>query len=366
MRTTQRYIHGQIYKAVLFVAAGFLLLFAFFDVLNELSFTSRTPVPYGLANSLAYIGLLVPGHAYELLPMAVLIGSIFVMASLAQNSEFTILRTSGLGPWRALRSLLWLGGLFALLTFVAGDYITPRTEKMAQFYKAQFEGNVTAGRTGAWIKESVAGLDRIVNVQQLTPDGQMRNVRVFDFDAQGFLAQLRKAESASFAQGSWQLHNVSSSVLTGAFGEQQKVERQNVPSMTLATTIQQSMVAAALLNPNRMSTYELWRYISHLKDNNQSARNYEIQFWRKVFYPLSCLVMVMLALPFAYLHFRSANITTMVFVSEAIGISFFLLNNMFGYIGNMRAWVPWLAAGLPSLFYMAVSLFAFNWLVRHR
>ena len=87
MRTTQRYIHGQIYKAVLFVAAGFLLLFAFFDVLNELSFTSRTPVPYGLANSLAYIGLLVPGHAYELLPMAVL-----APASVSSSSGASCLR----------------------------------------------------------------------------------------------------------------------------------------------------------------------------------------------------------------------------------------------------------------------------------
>ena len=51
----------------------------------------------------------MPSHLYELLPIAVLIGTIFVMARLAQSSEYTILRTSGLGPWRALRTLLVLG-----------------------------------------------------------------------------------------------------------------------------------------------------------------------------------------------------------------------------------------------------------------
>ena len=105
MRIVSRYINTQIFKAVLFVTTGFLALFAFFDVLSDLSFTSRTANTYGLGNSLAYIVMLLPGHTYELLPIAVLIGAVFVMASLAQSSEFTILRTSGLGPWRALRSL---------------------------------------------------------------------------------------------------------------------------------------------------------------------------------------------------------------------------------------------------------------------
>ena len=55
-------------------------------------------------------GLLeLPGHFYELLPIAVLIGTIYALARLAQSSEFTILRTGGLGPGRALRLLALLG-----------------------------------------------------------------------------------------------------------------------------------------------------------------------------------------------------------------------------------------------------------------
>ena len=76
--------------------------------------------------------------------------------------------------------------------------------------------------------------------------------------------------------------------------------------------------------------------------------------------------MVLLALPFAYLHFRSGNITTVVFIGVVVGVSFFLLNNLFGYIANLREWLPWVSAAVPSLIYMALSLFAFRWLVRYR
>lgn len=370
MRTARRYIYWQILKAVAFITVSFLALFAFFDALNDLAFTSRTAIPYGWRNSFIYVGLLLPGHAYELLPIAVLIGTIFVMASLAQSSEFTILRTSGLGPWMALRNLLWLGAFFAVFTFLVGDYLTPRSEKAAQFYKAQFEGNVTAGRTGAWIKENVDGLDRIVNVQELTPDGQMRNIRIFDFDAEGFLTRLRKAESGTFVQGGWQLANMRDNVLNtparSGVDQQQHIAHTTASAFLLQTDIQQSLVAAALLKPDRMSTYELYRYVSHLKANAQSAHLYELEFWRKLLYPLTCLVMTILALPFAYLHFRSGNITTAVFIGVIVGISFFMLNNVFGYIGNINAWTPWLVAAAPCLIYMLGALLTFRWLVLHR
>jgi lipopolysaccharide export system permease protein len=55
-----------------------------------------------------------------------------------------------------------------------------------------------------------------------------------------------------------------------------------------------------------------------------------------------------------------------VFLGVMLGISFFLLSNVFGYIGNLRAWAPWLVAAAPSLLYSLVSLGAFGWLVlRH-
>lgn len=82
-----------------------------------------------------------------------------------------------------------------------------------------------------------------------------------------------------------------------------------------------------------------------------------------MFYPLGCLVMMVLALPFAYLHFRSGNISGYMFIGVMAGISFFLLNNVFGFIGNLRNWQPWIAAATPGLIYSLLSLGAFGWLV---
>jgi lipopolysaccharide export system permease protein len=73
--------------------------------------------------------------------------------------------------------------------------------------------------------------------------------------------------------------------------------------------------------------------------------------------------MMVLALPFAYLHFRSGNIAGFVFLGVLVGISFFLLNNVFGFIGNLRNWVPWVAAAVPGILYSILALATFGWLV---
>ncbi|MDB5868150.1 MAG: permease YjgP/YjgQ family protein [Polaromonas sp.] len=381
MKTIRRLIYGEVLASIALVALGFLALFFFFDLVDELQYLGKTngisDSIYLVRHALLYVALLVPNHLYELLPISVLIGSIFVMSRLAQSSEYTILRTSGLGPWRALKLLLWLGAFFVALSFAVGDYIAPVSERAAQLLKARYQGKITVGQTGAWLKEKQAVNNFVVNVKELSPDNEMRGVRIYEFNNKGLIVSTTDAPVAAFSKDAhWLLRNASrvefdvpagaTSSSPGAARQQAKVIRTTLESFRWPTDISAEMVSVALLKPERMATLDLFNYIRHLEDNGQSAQRYEIEFWKKVFYPLSCLVMVMLALPFAYLHFRSSSIAAYVFAGVMIGISFFLLNNVFGYIGNLRNWQPWLAAATPGLIYMAISMGAFGWLVLRR
>ncbi len=377
MKTIRRLIYVEVLSTIALVAAGFLALFFFFDLVDELQYLGKgnglngAESIYQIRHALLYVGLLVPNHLYELLPISVLIGTIMVMARLAQSSEFTILRTSGLGPWRALRLLLWLGAFFAIFSFAVGDYLAPASERAAQLLKARYQNRITIGQTGAWLKEKQAHNSYVVNVKELTPNNEMRGVQIFEFDGKGLIVSTTQAPLAQFAPDAWQLQQASRAefdVRAGSTDQQDvaKVSRAVLPVYRWPTGISMEMVSAALLKPERMAAIDLFSYIRHLDANGQTAQRYEIEFWKKVFYPLSCVVMVMLALPFAYLHFRSGGIAAYVFAGVMIGISFFLLNNVFGYIGNLRNWQPWLAAATPGLLYMAVSLGAFAWLVFKR
>jgi lipopolysaccharide export system permease protein len=367
MKTMRRLIYREVLISVSFVAVSFLALFFFFDFVDELQNVGKNGNGYTVGHAVTYVLLQVPSHLYELMPISVLIGTIFVMARFAQSSEFTILRTSGLGPAQALRTLLGLGLAFVLLTFVAGDYLSPVSDRYAQLLKSRYMGEITVGQTGAWLREKQPQFNYSVNVARLTSEGHPSGIRIFAFDETGQWLSLTRADKATLeTDEQWTLQNVQRDSLVRDAAGRSLLKREHIDRLSWPTGITTEMVSVALLKPDRMGTIDLFQYIRHLNANGQTAQRFEIEFWKKVFYPLSCIVMVVLALPFGYLHFRSGNITSHVFGGVLAGISFFLLNNVFGYVGNINQWSPWLAAAAPGLLYSVISLTAFGWLVlRH-
>jgi lipopolysaccharide export system permease protein len=149
MKTVRRLFYADIVSSVTFVALAFLSLFFFIDFVDELSDAGKRG--YTALNAALVSLLEIPGHVYELMPIAVLIGTIYALARLAQSSEYTILRTGGLGPGRALSLLASLGLGFGVLTFIVGDYVAPFAEQEAATLQASFKGGLKLGRSGAWL-----------------------------------------------------------------------------------------------------------------------------------------------------------------------------------------------------------------------
>lgn len=371
MKTIGLLIQREMLKATLWSLGGFAALLTFFDLLDELKSIgqpslTRPGQSYQLTEVAAYLALGLPSHAYTLLPICLLIGGVFVMARLAQQSEFTVLRMGGLGPSLALRTVLVTGALLAVTTFVLGDYVVPLVERQQALLKANYRGNISTGRSGAWMRERTEDGSIALNLGALNAQGQPQDVRIFEFDLQGRLRRDISAASATIDDGhAWTLIHADVRHYPQE-GQAPPMTRESTSQLHWPTALTTGMISAELLKNNRMSTLNLYQYIRHLRANDQNAQRFEIEFWRKLFYPLSCLVMVVMVLPFAYLHFRRGGIAGYVFLGVMAGISFYLLNNLFGFIGNLNGWIPWLAAASPSLMYSAISLTAFAWLVAKR
>jgi lipopolysaccharide export system permease protein len=196
----------------------------------------------------------------------------------------------------------------------------------------------------------------------------MRGVRIFEQDPEGALLTRFEAATAtveSGAQGSvWHLADVQ--VTRWPDDPALPLQTQHLERYDWATTLNSGLVSAAVSPIGSMSTLDLWRYSRHLTNQEQTSQRYELQFWKRAFYPLACIVMVALALPFAYLQARSGGVSLKVFGGIMLGISFVLLNNVVGHLGLLRGWTPWVASAVPSVIYMGLSLTAFGWLVRYR
>jgi lipopolysaccharide export system permease protein len=369
MKTIRRLLYREIIGSVVFVAVAFLALFFFIDFVDELNDRSRRGFSAWRAAELA--ALEIPGHLYELMPIAVLIGTIYALSRMAQSSEFTILRTGGLGPGRALRFLAVLGLCFATVTWLIGDYGAPFAERQVSIVKARDTG-LSLGNAGVWMKERLTnpqGQEHTiaVNVRSALGTGQLLGIRIYEHDDHGQLLTRIEAASAHVDRsGNWLLRDAQVTRWPPSGAATAEVQAFRQPELSWKSSLAADVVASAVLPLKTMTTLDLWRYSRHLAAQAQDAQRYSIQFWKKALYPFACLVMVALALPFAYLHARSGGVSLKVFGGIMLGISFVLLNNVAGHLGVLRDWTPWIAAATPALTYLLFALLAFGWLVRYR
>lgn len=368
MRILSSYFARETLAAVGFVLTGFLALFSFFDFIAELEDIGRGH--YELPQALAFVLLSLPNHIYELMPIAALIGTIYALAQFASRSEFTAMRAAGLGRLKALRALLRVGLLLAAITAMVGEIVAPPAEKLAQDVRLGAMGGQITGqfRSGIWIKDTLRGeggevvLRRFVNIAQMSAGGALQAVRIYEFDPLLRLERILWAPTGEFVGADrWRLHDTSALSIarspSAGGAESIRVRREALGDIPWESQLTPDILGVMALSPDRMSAWNLRDYVSHLEQNQQDASRYEIAMWKKIVYPLAVLVMMALALPFAYLHARAGSIGYKVFAGIMLGVAFHFLNGLFSHLGLLNTWPPWFAVSIPSIAALLIALF---------
>jgi lipopolysaccharide export system permease protein len=355
-RTLERYLARQIYGATGFVLLAFLSLFAFFDLIREL--TDLGKVDYQLPQVFTFVLLSMPTHAYELFPVVVLIGTLYVLAHLASNSEYTVMRASGLSPRRAGLILAKIGIAFVVLTFVIGEWVSPWAEEAAQKVKLRAMSSMIGQdlQSGLWFKDE----GQFINVREARQTNSLVGVRIYDFDAEYRLHKITLAQRAEYAgRGIWRMHDVAETAFTP---QGPRTSRQ--AEMDWRSRVTPDMLDALIVRPERMSAWALHKYTEHLAGNKQRTELYEIALWKKLFYPIAALVMMALALPFAYMQARAGMVGVKVFLGIMLGIFFHMMNSLFAHIGLLQNWPPLSAAIVPSLAFLTAAILMMWWVER--
>jgi lipopolysaccharide export system permease protein len=356
LRTIERYLAKQIYAAVGFILFAFLALFGFFDLIKEL--TDLGMGEYQLRQVFAFVLMSLPAHAYELFPVVVLIGTLYVLSHLASNSEYTVMRGSGLSPVLAAKALGKIGLAFVAITFILGEWLAPLAEETAQKTKMRALSAMIGQdlQSGLWFKDEGS----FINVKEARQASLLSGVRIFEFDSAYRLRQITAAQRAEYrGSGVWTLIDVARTSFTSAGPSTSRHAQTEWRS-----AVSPDLLDALIVQPQRMSAWALHKYTEHLAGNRQRTERYEIALWKKVFYPAAALVMMALALPFAYMQARAGMVGLKVFLGIMLGIFFHMLNSLFSHIGLLQNWPPLSAAVVPSAAFLAAAILMMWWVER--
>ncbi|QLG89653.1 LPS export ABC transporter permease LptG [Chitinibacter bivalviorum] len=342
-----RYVLSSLVWHVLLTMLVLLGLFVFFDLIAEMRDVGKGS--YQFHHAFIYTLLEAPSRAYQLLPVSVLIGSIFALSSLADTSQITVMRAAGVS---ILRFCAWLalgGFFFGVATYLLGEYVAPAANDAATRYQVAAKNEVMFGRfqSGIWVKDG----DQIVNISAMQSDLSVQALRIYVHDNGHHLKEIVDAQRGRhLGNGQWQLEEAT---LTRFYAD--KVEVSARPSYEWQTRLEPKMLAVLMVKPQDMSIDALRQYVDHLSKNKQSTVRYELALWAKLFYPFACLSMMLIALPFALGQRRSGNVGVKIFLGILLGVSFNFVNQMMSYVGELYRLPPILAAALPTL---ALSILA--------
>lgn len=307
---------------------------------------------YRTVDALLYVALTMPQYAFDMLPIAALIGALLALGNLARSMELIVIRAAGVS---VVRMAVWVFGAGLLLmasTWMLGEYIAPpltQYGKQMKIFAKSKDYSISANR-GAWAKDG----NTIISVQKQNAGNTYGGVYVFKFSPQRRLLSIGHASSARIENdNTWRLSNYRESVI-----EEDRVVPSVQNSAALATGLSPEFLGLATVEPDALSVSGLRSYIGHLKENDLDARSYETAYWARIARTAAVAIIVVLAVPFAFGPMRSTGTGARTVVGIMLGVAFFLITKMLESGGDVFNLPPLAVAWAPTVLLTLITAVA--------
>lgn len=339
MKLLSRYLIRRLSVMSLYALFSVLALYSFIDFLAEAGDIGEGG--YTLGTAVQYMLMQMPARAYQLMPLATLIGGLIALSQLSSASEWAVIKTSG---WRlrdVIAAVLKFSAVFALLAVLLGEWLAPQMSSRADALKFTAKsGRLSATPDqGVWIKQAGS----MVQVREMLPDNTLQHIKIWSYDQDFKLTEALYAERGEVGGGKWKLFNVRSSVI----GADRITVRQEA-ARDWPTDIGSGLLDVLLVKPEQMSFAALTDYIRYLESNSQQTRGYRVAWWNKLVYPVAVVVMALVALAFTPATARHSNMGLKLFGGICLGLLFFFSGRLFGFTAVLYGVPAFVSALLPT------------------
>ena len=353
MTLLERYIADSAARSLVVVSAGLTSLFSLLELVNQLRDVGKGS--YRLIDALAYVLLTAPARVLQLMPVTMLLASLFALGGLASRNELTSMRAAGMSLHRIVGAVFRLGAVTVVLLFLAAQFVIPAAEQRAQTLRlARLSSSSVPLRTANsfW----VAGNGEYLNVRNFASGNVPQDIEIYTFNEDGELARYVHAASADVRpDATWVLHDV----LEKRFSAHE-VETEHLESLAWHSFLRAQQVGLLILPPESMQPLGLYQYVRDLKRRHAPAAHYAEELWAKIDIPIAMAAMILIAVPFVLGPLRAHGTGSRIVIGALIGIVFSLIQEIASYLGELANVDPALTATAPSLVLMVIALYLFR------
>ncbi len=328
---------------VLLALAG---LFEFIGQLDDIQNDFQTP------QAILFALLRMPVLAFELMPVAALIGSLLGLGALAANSEIIVMRSAGLSVVKLAVMVSVAGLVMLIFTGLIGEFIGPSLDFYARDMRAEARYGQEDERLGnaTWVRDGSVYL----HLQRVNSEFEFGSIYLYRFDENNKLQSIARAENSGIDDDDrWRLENFRE---TRFINDGVQVVESSVALESFEVNAE--LLGNALAKPLSLSLRGLLSYIDYLKRNALDASQYETELWYRASRTVSVMIMPILALAFVFGSLRSGGTGSRLMIGIVIGLAYYLVSEMLASSGQVFDMNPALIAWLPSIILLAVTTIA--------
>lgn len=346
MTIIQRYIAKHVMLSTALVFFVVLILSFIINLLGELRDIGTGD--YGFLQAIVHVIFMQPHTLYQLFPMLILLGGVLGLGILASNHELIVMRASGLSVKRIMGAVIVAALLLIVLATLAGEFIAPHANFLAEQRKSSAEtnGQAVATASGVWIHEG----NNFLHIEHVLDRDRLEGVTRYEFDNKHQLLASYYAQSVNFLNHQWVLHDLVKTTI-----DKDKAVSQQFPVAIWNLKVTPNYLTVGLIEPEAMTLRKLADYSLYLRRNHSQSSSYQLEFWKRVFQPLTTLVMILLAIPFVFTAPRSMSTGKRILFAIFIGFIFYIINAFMGQLSIVFQFPPIIAAFIPTLLFAAVG-----------
>jgi len=297
----------------------------------------------------------IPAIMVLFFPMAVLFAVSLTLIRMIKDSEFTVLRASGISLWRVIAPIIFASVLASMLSFANNDFLTPWANSISDdlIDKAVMKKPVPEILENTFFRESDARYFYIRRIDKQT--NTLENVSIFE--TTGNFPRVITARQAFWDGAQWLLktgiiHNYDEH---GALSYQGNFEDMKIHIDQGFFNYYKSQKS-----PMEMSSKELRNKIQTLREGGVQSLVEEVAYHMKYSQPVACLIFALVGLALLLLFMGNGRDLWGVIVAVMLALMsvgfYFTLTAVFRSYGRGGMLSPDLAAWGPNIIYGVLAL----------
>ncbi len=327
------------------------VIFTLFDLLDDI-IRNRIAVGYVLN----YFFFLVPQILMLVIPIAVLLAILINFGILEKTSEVTALKAGGWSLYRiSIPVFLITAGLCVSLYFIQ-DYILPyaniRQDSLHNIIKAK-PAQTSMRPQHKWI---FGESQRVFNYDYFDPSQNLfvgLNIFEIDFRDLKILRRIHAERAQIEGDGHWKFDNGWERDFRAEKNGFRRFSEADFEFPEKASYFQKEIFEPK--ESAKLTYLELKEYINYLKQSGYNATELQVELYKKITFPLSCVVMALVGVPFSFFMGKKGAFFGIA-ISLAIAISYWGVFSVFEQLGAYGFLVPILAAWAPNILFGAAGL----------